>query len=384
MTSLITFLIVPFSIIIYGRFYNPILFLNFMLIFQLGLGPIIRALGYTFYDSLLLQLVTLFFIASVTFGFLIGCYVFKYKNREIDLNFDTKEKIAFRFLRITYWVLFFLFFLNIYSQLYSLNLIEIRAFYKENRSNSNVSALFGVLGLLGPLIAIYYIKKKQIIMFLLTLISLLFLGKKAPFFVILIGIIFVFKPQFSLKNIFFVVIGSFSLILLHNLQSSPVLPLSPTQILAGYFDYHINLSDALQKVADKNCCFGIFHGQITLSNFWYLIPRVFYSLKPEIYGHTLIHYEFYSNELQLGYTRGIVTNIAVPFAEFGYLGLLFLGGLKGALISFFLKCLQNEKNTLLKILYFLTLLNPISPGFIFLAFLIAFTKSFLARTIERL
>lgn len=379
MTSLflLTFLIL--TSLLMKNIYNYILLFNFMLFFQLLLGPAVRVLGYNHIDDVLLTLViSVYMITSSTF-LLMYLNFFNLKSLEQTVNLQFISNSLYYRVIAVYFILILIFLLELRSELNSFNLIEIRLFYHEQRSNSYMPLLFAAIGILGPVLALISADRKKFMLCLLLLLSLLLIGKKAPFFTFLVMYVFILRPKFKIKTAFIIISLASGLIFLQQQQSTA--DLSPIKILSGYFDYHLNLIDVLQKIYARSCCFGIFDGNIAVSKLWYLIPRFVYENKPIVYSHLLIHSEFYPNELLVGYTRGIVANVSSAFADFGFLGLIVYGAVNAFLFALFISAFSKEKNPALKYLYLLIVFNPISPLLYFLGVVILCVRRVFTRTI---
>ena len=344
---------------LYRTAYNPVLLFHFMLIFQLAVGPIVRMLGYPFADDPILTLaVSLYTITSAIF-IMSFFKAFRIKPLSKTLKLDFISDKIYRIISVTYVLLIVLFLVELLSEVKTFSILEFRLFYHENRTSSYLPLLFLGIGAVGPFLAIISLSRRKYIVFALILLSILIIGKKAPFFTIIIFYIFLVQPKPSLKSVLLVTGGIIGLLTVQQLQSTA--NLSAIKILSGYFDYHINLIDVLERVYARNCCLGIFSGEVTVSKIWYFIPRFMHEMKPDIYSHLLIHSEFYPNELAKGYTRGIVSNISGAFADLGFLGILVYSLFNSFLFCGFLKLFSSEKNPFLRLLYLIIAINPLNP-----------------------
>lgn len=377
MTSLFLLLFSTLVSALYRSVYNYIFLFNFMLVFQLALGPVVRSISYPFEDNVLLTLVVSLYVLISSIFLMIFLRIFNIQNLKKTLSFNFISDNFFVCMLILYFLLVSLFAIKLASELQHFTLLEVRAFYHTSRTTSYLPILFLSIGTIGPFLALSSIVRGQFLIFTLVIITLLLIGKKAPFFTILVLGFFIIRPRASMTTAVVFFSGIAGLISLHQLQST--VDLSPFKILSGYFDYHINLGEVLNRINNQSCCFGIFNGNIAVSKLWYFIPRSFYESKPDIYSHILIHAEFYPNELARGYTRGIVTNIASAYADLGYFGLFFYGGTNALLFCFFLKMYAIERNSVLKSLYLLIVFNPIAPALYLIGFLTAATKTLLTR-----
>ena len=376
---LLSFLIL--ACLLMKSIYNYILLFNFMLFFQLLLGPTVRTFGYNYIDDVLLTLVISIYMISSSLFLLIYLNIFKLESLGKTINLQFISNTLYSKLLGVYLLLIAIFLFELQRELNSFNLIEIRMFYHEQRSSSYMPLLFTGIGILGPVLALVSADRKRFMLSFLLLLSLLLIGKKAPFFTFLVMYIFILRPKLKIKTAFIITCLASGLIFLQQQQSTT--DLAPIKILSGYFDYHINLIDVLQKIYARSCCFGIFEGDIAASKLWYLVPRFVYENKPLVYSHLLIHSEFYPNELLVGYTRGIVANVSSAFADLGFLGLIVYGSVNAFLFVLFISAFSKEKNPALKYLYLLIVFNPISPFLYFLGLLMLCVRRALTRTVTQ-
>lgn len=363
--------------VLFRTIYNYVFLFNFMVFFQLALGPLIRTIGYPFVDHTILTLVVSIYVLISSIFVMLFVKLLKLNNLQSTINFDFISNKLYSRILFVYTLLVSLFLINLFGELQQFSLLELRLFYHENRSSSYLSVLFLSLGIIGPFLAFASLVRGRHVIFVIILITILLIGKKAPFFTIFVFYLFIIRPTLSMKNAIFLISGCVGLISLHQLQSTA--DLAALQILSGYFDYHLNLIDVLNKVYNRNCCFGIFDGGIAFSKIWYFIPRFIYEDKPEVYSHLMIHAEFYPKELATGYTRGIVANIAGAFADFGFVGLFFYGIFNALLFCVFIKFFVSENNAFLKILYMSIIFTPLAPILYLVGLLIAGAKSILVR-----
>lgn len=112
--------------------------------------------------------------------------------------------------------------------------------------------------------------------------------------------------------------------------------------LATYSDYYRNF---LMLVSEFNLKFnGFGFGKYTLENtFWEMIPRGLYKEKPIIYGYPKIIYKFYGDIVLKGHYPSF-GSLALPYVDFGILGIMIGGFLKGIFLGWIEKKYRIYKN----------------------------------------
>jgi hypothetical protein len=312
--------------------YNPIVIASTTVIFQFVLGKSIRDLGFEFTYDIFTDLVYITYL----FGILIGCTaVMKYVSTGVQEFADSVELLTKRqqfYLLLSLVICSSYLLSGILQELDQFGILGIRKYYHENRASASLSMIYFYIGTVGPILALSSLQRKQYLVFLICILCILIIGKKAPFFAIIIGYIYIASFQKKLRRkISTLVVFICLLIFYHNLQSSA--NYSPIQILAGYFDYYQNLSEIL-SYTDGHLLKPLFWGEINASSLQGIIPRILWDQKPLIYGHLLVHELFFPEELKSGYTRGIGAALAVPFLDGGLIWLFFAGIIKGIISSY--------------------------------------------------
>lgn len=317
------------SFVIYRRAYNPLIIGAFIVIFQFGIGKLIRDVGFGFSSDLYTELL----IITYLLGVLLGVTLIS-KNRvsarprsSLKVLNDNEHFVALILLLIsTAFILS-----SLISAGSEFGFSGLRAFYHKNRADAGLSIFFISIGILGPILALSCLQTKRYITLAICILCLILIGKKAPFFAICIGYIYLNSIEGKLmRKILILGVMVFLLLMYHNVSST--VEGTPLSILAGYFDYYQNLAHVLEK-ADLGIQSSLTHGEIFFSQFYSFIPRIFWSGKPEIYGHLLIHERIFPAELITGYTRGIGSTLAVPFMDGGLIWLFACGITKGVITA---------------------------------------------------
>ena len=325
---LIISIFITISFLTYTRFYNPFIIGGFIVIFQFGVGKLIRDIGFGLKTDIFVELLVGTYLLGVFIGIIL---LSKFKPTESKSEFRLVNSNESVILVILLGICAVILASQIYSAVSEFGLLGIRKFYHDNRSDRALSILFVLIGVLGPILALHSLQNKKIMMFLFCIFCILLIGKKAPFFAICFGYIYLKSIEGVLaKRIMPVILMVTSLLVFHNLSTTT--EDTPLRLLAGYFDYYHNLEYVLAQ-SNAELQTPITNGQIFLSKFYSIVPRAIWPNKPEIYGHLLIHQKLFANELATGYTRGIGSTIAVPFFDGGIIWLFLSGIIKGMAAS---------------------------------------------------
>jgi len=87
-----------------------------------------------------------------------------------------------------------------------------------------------------------------------------------------------------------------------------------------YFDYYPNTVLIYESLSTNHMSF--FHGAISFSDFWALVPRGLYPDKPFVYGGVILSDVLYPGIAAEGHTVGLAGPINA-YADFGMAGVLF-------------------------------------------------------------
>ena len=312
---------------IFKSWVNPILLSYVMVSFQLVLGQLIRSLAYPLDFCTGLDLIYLVSGCCLIFGYLLWGLIY---GRLVGSNWGLERSTSRTGLILANRVLLVLGSLTLLLLVRAdvLTLSGIRRFYIDSRQDGGFGALIFLIGLLGPIMFVSNLSVKNKAWAIIILFIMLLTGKKAPLFTsMLLFVVYMFDSNrvVTKKTVFLVLSGFVGIVILQ--VSTSTSSLSGLKIVSGYFAYYNYASIVVKTSYLYHDLYDLF--EINISRLWKLIPRLFYSDKPVLYGYNLVHAIVFPNEYSLGFTPGISSKITVPFFESGYIGVVVYGIING-------------------------------------------------------
>ncbi len=229
---------------------------------------------------------------------------------------------AIRMKRASSLCLFFFFicFILLASHSYGIVnwIISPRTGYQLYRSGAGVFYALSLLFLSTSfaLRLIYTIRFKSIFIWTLFYLFLVwFMGSKGFLldFAIFYFIILWFKNYRHLNRLIKIGIPAIFAILLMNFGSINI------EDITAYFDYYVNSAHYYEEYFNGGI--DLFNGEILLSNFWSLVPRIIYPEKPYVYGFLLVNEHFFPGAAEATNTPAFGGPIE-SFADFGIIGIV--------------------------------------------------------------
>ncbi|MFN7488475.1 MAG: hypothetical protein ACK5WV_00265 [Chryseotalea sp.] len=350
MALLVAFSLFIASLLIYKRIFNPFTIGNVMVLLAVVIMPWFRVWFLHTEMYWLTDTIISFYLISFFAGLLIKKPLIALPEKE------TSKKV---YGVIAVLLLVALPFFAIKFLAYDFSFVGLRSFYYEARFGGFgfVFLLVSNLLLAGFLYAVFR-KHWLLAIFIFPMLALF--GQKTLLLSAVLGIACMAEHLFKIK--LSVILGGIAtaivgLIFLHYASAYGNLP-SPFELAVLYFDYYDNLSRLATELFQANH-FTFLYGEILSGEAIRYIPRFVWHTKPEIYSHLLIHDQLLPWHLIHGYTPSFLELIASPLTDFGFIGLLAAGLLRGYLYGFFYQNFNQQKNVFVFLLLFLLWYNEI-------------------------
>jgi hypothetical protein len=350
MALLVAFTLLLASLLIYKRIFNPFTIGNVMVLLAVVIMPWFRVWFLHTEMYWLTDTIISFYLISFFAGLLIKKPIVAFKEKETSIKVYSLLSVLLIFT-LPFFVIKFL--------SYDFSFVGLRSFYYEARFGG-----FGFVFLLvsNVLLAglLYAVFRKHWIVAILIFPMLALFGQKTLLLSAVIGIAFMAEHLFKIKLTYIlggIVMAIVGLIFLHYASAYGNLP-SPFELAVLYFDYYDNLSRLSSELFQANH-FTFLYGEILSGEAIRYIPRFVWHSKPEIYSHLLIHDQLLPWQLLHGYTPSFLELIAGPLTDFGFVGLLAAGILRGYLYGFFYQNFNQQKSIFVFLLLFLLWFNEI-------------------------
>ena len=125
---------------------------------------------------------------------------------------------------------------------------------------------------------------------------------------------------------------------------------NPFLSVISYFDYYQNLHLLVDKLSTPLFDFKL--GEITLSSLYKIIPRFLWESKPIVYGMSIVHQEILPVEFSLGVTPSFFEQIAIPYVDFGFIGVILFGFFNGCISRFSFDLMKKSNFMILSVLFY--------------------------------
>ncbi|MDR2407315.1 MAG: hypothetical protein LBE13_04275 [Bacteroidales bacterium] len=309
---------------------NPI---TITIIFSLGLelfrviiGPIVLIQNGLFnrYYQYALWITNL----DLFIGFVITVLLIKFFSRNFFTNriaerIHCNKKIKRQhivFLGIFFFIAALFFFYKLANTSFSIMqwIKEPRIGYQYHRTGAgHFYALFLLSLSTSFTLVLLYTKKtiNTILLFVFYLFVIRLFGSKGEylrFFLAFLAILW-FRQYKNLNSIIFMTSPFIILLMIFMLNPSEIID------ILKYFDYYSN--SAMYFEAYSKNQIDLFYGEIFLTGFWGLLPRVYFPDKPYVYGFLLVNEFFFPGAAKGTHTPAFGGPMAA-FADFGILGVI--------------------------------------------------------------
>lgn len=237
---------------------------------------------------------------------------------------------------------------------FGLSFRGLREFYEYVVFSPYASFYEIVRTLLIILILFLFVKKQKITLPIAFLVLVLcFSGGKMAILstvIILATMWEEYKPM-NYKFLFLILGCVFiGLIFYHYSQSLNVDNRNVFENALSYFDVYRQQSLALDMFQEGKLDY--FHGEISLSSLYKVIPRFIWENKPKDYGFALLNYKIYPDYSANGYMPSF--GLAYTYADFGFISIVLSGFFVGFMKNYFHTIFyKNSKNVVSFLLYIL-------------------------------
>lgn len=342
-TLLFIIILVVKSIKRYKRLFNPFtLSIQIPLLFLTVPQTILVLIGVG-EDSILSDSVILVFVICIYIGTFIKIPPIKIP--------EFKHKKSIRYIIASIIALLFVIMFPMLMS-YGLSLQGIRAFY-ENIVFSPLASIYQVSKtLLSVLIIFLFIKSRKVTIPILIFVAILFLsGSKMAILstAILLAVTYEEYGNINYKKLIslFIILFIF-LIFYHYAQSIYAEDKGVLMNALSYFDVYDQQTKALNMFVNGELEY--FHGDISLSSWYKIIPRFLWENKPKDYGFALLNYAIYPEYAASGWMPSF--GLAYTFADFGFFSIISSGLIAGLTKNYLYKLFKkNNKSTATFLLY---------------------------------
>jgi len=238
---------------------------------------------------------------------------------------------------------------------FGLSVRGVRDFY-EQVVFSQYSSFYAILKIcITCLIIIAFIQKKRITTSILILsIILIFSGSKMAIlntFIVFASLWEQYRKMNYRKFTIIAVIAFIGIVGYHSLQNTNK-NFDAIESALSYFDVYNQQTKAIEMFQSGKLEY--YHGEIAVSSYYKIIPRIIWPNKPKDYGFALLNYKIYPQYSADGYMPSF--GLAYTFADFGWLSIILSGVLTGFMQNMWYKeFLRNKKNIPSFIIYMLSL-----------------------------
>lgn len=365
--NLVIFIFIFFySVKKYKLLFNPLLLGIYNILIILIIIPIIQIIIYNYKDSVITDIIILSYIFSILIGTEIKIN-WKRPNYSFNLN-NFKLNLLLIIFLILAAILYTSLIVNIISG-GGFSLFKLRMFYNKI-IETNLSSIYAITYSLYIIVEIYLLDRKSKLFYYLLPFSILF-GKKQVIFslILLILMTLEYRKRIKKSQILFwlfisIIFGAIIHVLTYNFQNG-------IKSVIQYFDYYHNLSYLVESLQTGKLNF--FYGKLTFTSFYKIIPRIIWETKPHVYGFLFIHQKLFPYYFSIGVFPSFFEEIAVPYADFGILGVFFFGFIKGFILR---QIFFFAKNYNFPVIFILFIVYKFSiPMFFFIYILFLVTKN---------
>lgn len=327
-------------IVKYNYYLSPAIYIYFIPLFLYLVEPALAEV-YGFRKPLIHEVETLLFVSLWILSISIGFELSSAKIPSKQFNFDDNF-INLMFALIVFSYIQYVLYVN---GGFPKSILETRMFYIKI-STSGVAFLFTILNVF--LTILFIIKASQrhnIFSIAIFAFPLLLSGSKASIFNVLV--LYLISMQFNSKlnlkfafSILFLAIISmfYLLIVLHSIEGF-------AYSVWHYSDHFSNLNKLINKLYTE----GFYNGEILFGSLIYLVPRLFWEGKPEVYGIHILSNDINPSKL----ADGIFTAfgpVGNGISDFGLLYMLIFSGIGAWIMGTLFYSGMRKKNILLIIL----------------------------------
>jgi hypothetical protein len=224
------------------------------------------------------------------------------------------------FMGVFFFVLSLFFFYKLSNRSFSTIqwIKDPRAGYQFHRTGAgHFYALFLLSLSISFTLILLYAKKtlNVVLLFIFYLFIIRLFGSKGQylnFFLAFLSILW-FRQYKALNTILII---SFPFVILFM-----IIMLNPSEIMdvLRYFDYYSNSATYFEAYFKKQI--DLFHGEIFLTSFWGLLPRLYFPNKPYVYGFLLVNEFFFPGAAERTHTPAFGGPMTA-FADFGILAVI--------------------------------------------------------------
>lgn len=364
----LTLFLIYFSVKRYNKLFNPFtLSLQIPLLFLI-IPQLIVILFANGEDSILSDTVITLFIFSIFLGTYIrlpNIKIYSFRNRKL-LIFFTYVLIIFFSIPLVPILLKF-----------GVSFKGLREFY-EYVVFSQYASFYAIIKVLLLFLVIFlFTKNRRFTLHSFALLIILCLtGSKMAIFSTAIIVATLWEEYRKMNYKYLILLSTFLffiMIIYHFLQSSYVSENTTALDTAlSYFDVYRQQTLALNMFVEGKI--NYFHGDISLSSWYKIIPRFLWADKPKDFGFALLNYKIYPEYAANGYMPSF--GLAYTFADFGFFSIIISGLLVGFAKNYFYNIFyRTSKNVVAFLLYALDIDIILIIMFIFYYFISKISKN---------
>lgn len=238
---------------------------------------------------------------------------------------------------------------------YGLSLRGLRQFY-EDIVFSPYSSLYSILKIaITCLIIVIFIHTRRVSKEIILLsVILLFSGSKMAMlntFIVFAALWEQYRSMNYKKLIIISIFAAIAMVAYHAAQNTND-KVNAAEGALSYFDVYNQQTLALNMLTEGKIDY--YHGEIYLSSYYKIIPRLIWTDKPKDFGFALLNYKIYPQYSAEGYMPSF--GLAYTFADFGFISIIISGLLAGFFKNLWYKeFIHNKKNAPAFIIYVLSL-----------------------------
>ena len=341
------------SFVRYKKLFNPFtLSIQYPLLF-ISIPQVILLFLNAGEDSFLSDVVILLFVLCVYIGTFIKLPLLKiypFKNYKLIIAFTFTLLVVLSIPLIS----------NLLS--YGLSFRGLREFYEYIVFSPYASIYEIVKTLLLFLIIILFTKNRSITKTIAVLTFILFFsGSKMAILSTVVVLATAWEEYRKMNYKYLMFLFSFLFLLLvgyHFTQSLNVNDRTVFENALSYFDVYQQQSMAIEMFIDGKIDY--FYGEISLSSWYKIIPRLIWESKPKDFGFALLNYRIYPDYSASGYMPSF--GLAYTFADFGFLSIIFSGMFTGFLKNYFYDMFKRSSKSVVAFLLYILDVNVILVG----------------------